>query len=270
MNNHYSEDLVKPIFQAMIRNVPENMIKKVFFDLGEPAYFKYLPIKLKDDPKFIQECLEQDLIKADELPEEYKNSQFLTKKQYLALLKENPELISSNIYPQDTETVLTALTNSRNNIFDLIEPEFKKNEELLIDAVKNNPNNLYYLDSNTASKLRKNVDVMSRLIQNDPTFFHELPEKEKSESIYLKLMLKNIPQYNEVKEYLSKNKDSEIALMALRLTKKSAPYLHSKFQNIINKCENQKDIYTFLKIQLVNEKNNDLIIEKSAINNPKK
>lgn len=255
MSNQENDKVVKPIFQAMIANLPEMMIKKIFLDIGEPSYFKYLPKSIREDNNFIKEAISNEMIHINELPDEFKTSKYVSKVQYLKLLKEEPQLLELNIYPQDNEIVITALSHTKNDIFDLIESEFRKNEEVLIEAIKKVPDHLYHIDPNIAQKIRKNVDVMSALIENDPEMFHELKEKEKSESAYLKLMLKTIPRFNEVKDYLSSNKDPEIALMAVKLTKKSVPYLHPNFQKIISQCDKQKDIYTFLKIQLVTEKN---------------
>jgi succinate dehydrogenase flavin-adding protein (antitoxin of CptAB toxin-antitoxin module) len=163
--------------------------------------------------------------------------------------------------------IITALSNTKDDIFYLVEDQFKKDEEVLSEIVKKIPEHLYHIENNLAQKIRKNVNVMSVLISNDPQMFHELKEKEKSEYAYLKLMLKNIPNFNEVKEYLAANKDPEIALMAVKLTKKSIPYLHRNFQKIIEKCDNQKDIYTFFKIQLINEKNRNSANESKALKN---
>jgi hypothetical protein len=265
--NYNDEKIVRPIFQAMINNLPEMTIKKIFFEIGESSYFKYLPKDIREEPNFIKEAISKEMIEVNDLPDEFKNSKFLSKEKYLNLLKEDPELLSLNIYPQDKEIVITALSNTKNDIFDLVETEFKKDEEVLSEIIKKSPEHLYHIETNLAQKIRKNVGVMSVLISNDPQMFHELKEKEKSESAYLKLMLKNIPNFNEVKEYLSANKDSEIALMAVKLTKKSIPYLHPSFQKIINQCEDQKDIYTFLKIQLLNEKNRNSQNAVKTLNN---
>jgi hypothetical protein len=250
-----NEKVVRPIFQAMINNLPDMMIKKIFFDIGEASYFKYLPKSIREDSHFIKEAIGHEMIHVNELPDEFKNNKYVTKKQYLNLLKEEPELIALNIYPQDNAVVITALSNTKNDILDLIEPEFRKNEDVLVEVIKKMPDHLYHIDPNLAQKMRKSVEVMSALIENDPQMFHELKEKEKSESVYLKLMLKTIPRFNEAKDYLSSNKDSDIALMAVKLTKKSVPYLHPNFQKIISQCDKQQDIYTFLKVQLVTEKN---------------
>lgn len=255
MTNNDNEKVVKPIFQAMIANLPEMMIKKIFFDIGKASYFKYLPKNIREDSHFIKEAIIHEIIHINDLPEKFKNNKYVSKKQYLSLLKEDPKLLALNIYPQDNEIVITALGNTKIDIFDLVEPEFRKNEEVLIEAIKKMPDHLYHIDHNLAQKIRKDVQVMSALIENDPEMFLELKEKEKSDSVYLKLMLKTIPRFNEAKDYLSSNKDPEIALMAVKLTKKSVPYLHPNFQKIISQCDKQQDIYTFLKIQLVTEKN---------------
>lgn len=250
-----NETIVKPIFQAMINNLPDIMVKKIFFEVGEKSYFSYLPQNIRDDQHFVKEAINKEMVNIFELPEEFKTSKYVSKSQYIALIKEESSLLSLNIYPQDSEIVLAALSNTNNDIFDLIEPEFRKNEELLIEAIKKVPDHLYHIEPSLAQKFRKNIDVMSVLIDDDPQMFHELKNKEKSESVYLKLMLKNLPRFNEAKDFLSSNKDPDIALMAVKLTKKSIPYLHQNFQKIIEKSENQKDVYTFLKIQLLNEKN---------------
>lgn len=248
------DKLVKPIFQAMTYNMPEKMIRKVFFDAQNPLFLDYLPETIKEDPSFMKEALEKNMIAIDQLPENLRNSSFISKSAYISLIENSPKSIGLNIYPQDNDIVYAALANSQENILKLIDLPFKKDEQLMAKVVLKNINVLYEVDSTMKQKLKCNFEVMSQLISNDPQMYHELKTKQKSESEYLKLMLKDIPRYNEVKEYLAENKDPEIALLALKITKNAKAYIHPKYQEVLKGCESNKDTYTYLKIFVMNEK----------------
>lgn len=269
--NNSSE--IQTLFKSLQSHASLTTIKAVFFDLNNKDYWQYLPAQLKNDNFFIKQALEANLIDISTLSYSDKNDllvkNLISKTDYINNIQSNPLSIEDNLYPQDERIIVAALSCCDEKVLPevikLIDKKLMKDMSIINKVARQNPEIIYCVDAKTSDKVKNNEETMVHIVQHYPQYFHVLKEKQKSQTEFLKPMLKNMHLYKEVKEYLAKNNSDEIALLALKLTKNAVSFLHPKYQKILDGCDNKHNAYIYLKTFLVNQKLRSSDINKDVI-----
>lgn len=258
---------VKPIFEAMRNHVSDEQLIKVYFEVKLPQYSEYIPDHIMSDPVFVKEAIKRQLIDYSRVPDILKNTDFITKEDYLHLVESRQVEIQGGLYPQDKEIVLKGIQGVYNK--DAIEPQFRSDVELMAKCIKNDPRAWHYFDCQ--KELLQNKELVTELLVHDAEFYYQIPDEKRKEKYILKAMLSNAKGYNLLNNFdtIRTITDPELVLDALKINP-SIKNIHQKFSSIIKKHDARKDPYNFLKTYLMmNSLESGLQYKANSPKNPK-
>ena len=242
------DKFIRPIFEALVNHADDATIIKVYFDTNLIQYSKYIPDHIMSNPLFIKEAIKKHLIDYDRLPDSLKNTDFITKDDYLHLIECRQVKIDNDLYPQDKEIILKGIHGIYHT--NLIEPKFRDDVALMAECVKVEGRAWHYFDKQ--AELLKDKDLVADILIHNKDFFIHIPDEERKNRYVLKAMLTNIKGYNVLDEYniLKTITDPELVLDALKINP-NIKVIHQKFSSIIKEHDAKKDPYNFLKAYLM-------------------
>jgi hypothetical protein len=250
------EDIVKPIFDSLIKNnAPIELMKQVFFDVKFSECFDCLPNTLKNDPEFLQECLKRNLISTASIPKNLQNQEFISRELYLSNIGMYFSELEKNLYPQDEEIVLTALKGNA-MAYSYVNDEFKNNSSLMIKCLQENTKLFRFLKKEVQEEFLNNEELVKETLKTKPEIFNYIPEEKKYTPEILKSVLETDKGYKFAKDYLKKTRDSQVALMALKIYDGARKNIHQMYGSILKQNKVNENCYNFLKIYL-DQKNLD-------------
>lgn len=241
---------VKPIFDALAaNNAPLELMKKVFFDIRLPQYFEYLPHTLQNDPVFLKEGLENNLVSIKDLPPNLQNQDFISKELYINNVSVYLDALDLNIYPQDEEIVFAVLSKSEVAHWQ-IEEQFKNNAQLMMKCITANEMVYRFVNENIRQQFISNEEEMKELLKTQPQFFSHMKEERKYDADVLKCVLETDKGYSYARQYLRKTRDPEVALMALKITDSARKDIHQIYSSVLKNNGVKEHCHNFLKLYL--------------------
>jgi hypothetical protein len=248
IDDEQQHKFIRPIFEAMRNHVSDEQLIKIYFEVNLPLYSEYIPDHIMSDPAFIKEAIKRQLIDYNRVPDSLKNTDFITKEDYLHLVESRQVEIHGGLYPQDKDIVAKGIQGVFNK--EVIEPQFRNDVELMAKCIKNDPRAWHYFDCQ--KELLQNKELVSELLVHDAEFYYQIPDEERKEKHILKAMLSNNKGYNLLNNFdtIRTITDPELVLDALK-TNPSIKNIHQKFSTIIKKHDAKKDPYNFLKAYLM-------------------
>jgi hypothetical protein len=270
IDSEQQEEYLAPIFKSLIQQGCSNSIfEALYFDAGINLYFKFLPQELKNNENFLKKCLAKDLLYLDEIPDNLRNSNFITYDEYIRLVEINKAQLSDNLYPQNKNMLLKLLPNLNDwTIRESINSTFYDDVEI-VQAILKRHNGLSLIPKDKANILLEDEQSFKELISLNSEYYSLLPEEKKSTSEYLLLILKDFNGLNLAKDYLCKNRDIEVALKAVEISPNIAKRLNQKLWSAIKRHNAKDNPYEFLKTYSEKEHMENMLINDD-INSPKK
>lgn len=203
---------IKPIFEAMKAHVDDATFIKIYFDVNLPEYAQYVPDRIMADPQFIKEAIKRNLLDYSRVPEKFKNTDFITKEDYLILVENGRVTLNNKLYSQDKDIVLKGIKWGVNK--EAIEPQFRDDVHFMAQCIKLDDRAWHYFDKQ--SELLANKELVVDILVHNKNFFYKIPESDRQEKYILKAMLTDRNGYKILnrEEILKKITDPELVLEA--------------------------------------------------------
>lgn len=249
---------IEPIFRSLLsQNVSDDVMSKLYFDVGLGQYFEYMPYSLKKNPAFIKACLEKNLIHADDVPQEFKNTEFISLELYIKMVSQGHHYLELKLYQGNPEVAFEALKNEamaylhlKNNA-DFI--PLLKDMDFMKRVLLENHAVFGWLNPEQKENVLTNPSYITQWLTIQPYAWDYISETDKTKTEYLKAVLQTQKGFNIAKDYLRQNKDPEVAMLALGYGDGARKSIHQKFASILKQNKVNENCQQFLKIYLAQQ-----------------